>query len=310
LCATLRVDDAKAPRLAVLSAFPAELAPLVAAAEVRQTVSVGGRSYHLGTLRGVRIVLGLLGIGMVNATTRTRSVLAHFDVAGVVVSGVAGSPQRIGDVTVPTEWVRTGRHRALRANAALVELARQAADAPTLERCTPVPPGSGTIVCLPHVPVVVVGGRGESGDTFGGSALRCKPGAGDVFGCELPAPAIARAASADTQEAEAQAVDMETAAVARVASRRGVPYVAFRAVSDGAGDPLGLPGFPLQFFAYYRLAAANAAAGTVAFLERLARLDAGDPPTRRVCALLARGRWSRAGARLARMRPPSATAEP
>jgi hypothetical protein len=40
-------------------------------------------------------------------------------------------------------------------------------------------------------------------------------------------------------------------------------------VSDGTGDPLNLPGFPAQFFAYYRLAGRNAAAATVALLERL-----------------------------------------
>jgi len=61
---------------------------------------------------------------------------------------------------------------------------------------------------------------------------------------------------------------METAAVAREAQGRGVPFIAFRAVSDGAGDPLGLPGFPTQFFAYYRLAAHNAAAATTAFVTR------------------------------------------
>jgi nucleoside phosphorylase len=68
--------------------------------------------------------------------------------------------------------------------------------------------------------------------------------------------------------------DMETAAVAREAAARGLPFIGFRAVSDGVGDPLGLRGFPVQFFAYYRLAAQNAAAATIAVVERLA---AGTP---------------------------------
>jgi nucleoside phosphorylase len=67
---------------------------------------------------------------------------------------------------------------------------------------------------------------------------------------------------------------METAIVARAMAARGLPFIAFRAVSDGAGDPLDLPGFPAQFFAYYRLAARNAAAAAIAFVERLA--GAGD----------------------------------
>ena len=65
------------------------------------------------------------------------------------------------------------------------------------------------------------------------------------------------------------AQDEETAAVATVAAARGVPFLGFRAVSDGAGDPLGLPGFPVQFFFYRQLAADNAAIATMAFLAAL-----------------------------------------
>ena len=63
------------------------------------------------------------------------------------------------------------------------------------------------------------------------------------------------------------AQDMETAAVARVAARHGAPFLAFRAASDGGGDPLMLPGFPFQFFFYKQLAADNAAATALAFLR-------------------------------------------
>jgi len=47
-----------------------------------------------------------------------------------------------------------------------------------------------------------------------------------------------------------------------------LPFVAFRASSDGPGDPLGLEGF-LQFFAWYRLASRNAASATASFLAGL-----------------------------------------
>jgi hypothetical protein len=46
-----------------------------------------------------------------------------------------------------------------------------------------------------------------------------------------------------------------------------VPFLGIRAVSDGQGDPLHLPGFPFQFFVYRQLAGNNAAAVTVAFLR-------------------------------------------
>jgi hypothetical protein len=127
----------------------------------------------------------------------------------------------------------------------------------------------GPIVCLAHEPALLAGGIGESGDPFIGMRFPCAPGGGEVFGCELPEPT---ARTVGTSE-EPAAVDMETAAVARVATDHGISWVAFRATSDGAGDPLGLPGFPAQFFAYYPLAADNAAAAVEAFLARLAQSD-------------------------------------
>jgi nucleoside phosphorylase len=302
LCAAVS-DDPSAPRIAVLSAFPAELAPLVAAARVDETSTVDGRTYYLGTLDGVRVVLGLLGIGLVNASTTAESVLDRFDPVAIVVSGVAGSPERIGDVIVPTAWTLEDERRRVRANPALVQLAREAARTAVLERCTEVPT-SGMQVCLGFNPAIVVGGRGHSEDPFGGAAFPCTPGGDDVFGCEVPT--VAPRAVAREPEAE----DMETAAVAHAARRRRVPYVAFRAVSDGAGDPLGLPGFPAQFFAYYRLAAHNAAAGTRAFLVRLAGLPRARGARRRICALLARRRWRRVATLLRRhpARPRNRTA--
>src|SRR4029077_5533094 len=86
--ATKAADGA---RLAVLSAFPAELAPLVAAATVDTTVEADGRQSYLGRLEGVRVVLGPLGIGTVNAASRTTSVIGNFEPSGIILSGVAGS---------------------------------------------------------------------------------------------------------------------------------------------------------------------------------------------------------------------------
>ena len=68
----------------------------------------------------------------------------------------------------------------------------------------------------------------------------------------------------------AQAVgDMETAAVAKLAAENQIPFLAFRAVSDGGGDPLiasALIGFPVQFFIYQQLALPHSAR-KIAFLS-------------------------------------------
>lgn len=269
--------DGTPPMFAVLSAFPAELAPLLERADIEETIALeGGRVLRVGKIGRVPVVLGLAGIGLVNAAAMTRTVLERFEVAGVIVSGVAGSPLRIADVAVPLEWSLVG-DGTFAPPQRWLELAERMATSVSaeLERCT-VPPSrpSGGEVCMPFQPAVVVGGVGQSDDPFTG-AFPCQKNGTDVFACDVVTGSaftmqdgVFEAHGVADPEAPA-VVDMETAAIAREATARGVPFIAFRAVSDGAEDPLMLPGFLSQFFAYYRLAARNAAAAAVAFLERV-----------------------------------------
>jgi nucleoside phosphorylase len=292
ICTAVGEGPASAPYVAVLSAFPAELAPLVAAAAVQGTVEHGGRSYYVGRLGGVSVILGLMGIGMVNAERTAVSLLESVPVAAVLVSGVAGSPHRIGDVVLADRWMERDGARTYRTNRALAALAARAADrlAP-LEQCTPVPPAleDAPLVCMAHAPVVLHGGLGMSGDPFGEIALPCFEGGGEVYGCDLPA--VAAALRVPVLE------DMETAAVARVARARRVPFLGVRAVSDGEGDPLGDRTFPTQFNDYYKLAARNAGAVTAAVVGELGRL-ATARSGRRTCRLLGKGQWTRAARRI------------
>lgn len=280
-------DDGSAsqPFIAVLSAFPAELAPLVEQATVEETVEIDGRVFRVGRLGGIRVVLGMTGIGLLNAEAKTRGVLDHFDVTGVVVSAVAGSYLRIGDVAVPEKWTFADGEEYAPEPGWLARAEQIAAGAAVeLERCT-VPPSStsGELVCLSHQPMIFVGGLGLSNDPFGDSPVECQMDTQlypDVFGCDVVSEGDGAASSELRHDAfphpktsatePLAAEDMETAAIAREAAAHGLPFIAFRAVSDGEGDPLDLPGFPAQFFAYYRLAAQNAATATVAFLETFA----------------------------------------
>jgi nucleoside phosphorylase len=292
-------SSAKTPVIVVVSAFPAELAPLVAATAIDSTVEVEGRQYYTGRLNGVRVVLGLTGIGLVNADATARAVLEHFTPAALLMSGVAGSPERIADVVVPDDWMLGGGTDVFPVNAALAALAVRAKAAlpMPLAQCTLVPPGSptATLRCLGFEPEVVLGGHGVSSDPFNGMAFACAPGGGEVVGCELPAPSSGAIAAAVSTTPDIE--DMETAAVAKAAAERAVPFLAMRAVSDGAGDPLGDRGFPVQFFDYYRLAAENAALVTETVVGEVAKLRT-DKKGRRVCRLLAKRRWDKAAARL------------
>lgn len=268
----------------MLSAFPAELAAVLEHVMVEETMVVEDHIFRIGTLDGKPVIAAMTGTGLVNAATTTNLLLEHFQVSGVIVSGVAGSVFHIGDVAVPEAWhADDGTIYAVDPEWFALAEDIAANDHLALEDCTSLPRmPAHEPVCLPNQPVVVVGGFGRSSDPFGGRSYPCTAGGDDIFGCDVPPDSGAAAvfqphatqmgiADPDAPVAE----DEETAAIARAAQEHGVRFIAFRATSDGqgegAGDPLGLPGFPAQFFAYYRLAAHNAAAGAAALVKRLMR---------------------------------------
>jgi nucleoside phosphorylase len=301
LCATARK---RAAYFAIVSAYPAELAPIAAATQIQKTIAIDARPYYVGRLRGVHVLLGLTGIGILNATDRTQHLLARGNVAGLVMSGTAGTRHHIGDVVLASDLVEPGRPGVFHPNAALVALAQRAATRlpEPLDQCTLVPPGApdAVTVCLLFAPEVIFGGEAQSSDPFGTKPFSCTPGAGEIFGCELPpggTSATVRLPLHPRSITTVDVEDMESAAVARVARRHRVPFLAVRAGSDGGGDPRGNRGFPAQFFDYYRLAAHNAADVTRAIVAELGRL-AHDQSARGTCGLLARRRWNRAAKRI------------
>jgi nucleoside phosphorylase len=289
-----------ANRVLVLAAMPLELNPLTSRASINtaRTVRVEDRTFYPGRLAGRDVVLAMSGIGLVNAEQTASAAFAHFRCGfrAAVFSGVAGSRQNIGDVAVPRRWTRDGGKTWIGADRALLKTAAHLA----VPLAQDVPVGDAACLCpgvdaptpvhLDRTPKVVVGGDGVSSDTYGGKALPCVPGGGDIAGCApclLPSGSLQDAAAfaahapsladpgfvqgflappSPTSQADSQ--DQETAAVAQVARAHRTPFLGIRAVSDGAGDPLGLPGFPAQFFVYRQLAANNAAAVTLALLRQ------------------------------------------
>ncbi len=258
--------------IAIITAMPAELAAVLTFTDVTETRTIDGHIYRLGTIGGRRVVVTMTSIGLVNARTITTALLAHFDVAGIVFSGVAGSRYNIGDVTVPDTWTLRADGSSYPVDADWLALSRGLVGAPdvVLDRCTPRLADPTMNVCMPQMPTVVVGGVGLSADPFGRGAFFCEADNNDVYGCDIGGPAPRPPTfTLPADPMPPVAIDQETAAVARVAQMRGVRFIAFRGVSDGMGDPLMLPGFPGQFYAYYRLASHNAAVAAVRFLGRL-----------------------------------------
>lgn len=292
------------PRVLVLSAFPGELGPILAASTgPERRVVESGRPFYLGRIRGHDVIMAMTGIGLVNATQTTEAAFRRFRcITSVVFSGVAGGgPDNfIGDVTVPSRWTLDNGKTFRDVDPSMFALAAAVAGKGVrLERRTPlgdpacacIDPDLIKTVDLGRNPVIRMGGDGSSGDTFHGEAFPCIPFGGDVFGCEPcreqrrslqdlnrakgvtifadPQFILANLVQPPAASPTYVAVDMETAAAQVVADRHRTPFLAFRAMSDGHGDPLHLPGFPWQFFFYKQLAADNAATATIAFLEAL-----------------------------------------
>jgi adenosylhomocysteine nucleosidase len=187
------------------------------------------------------VVLSIVGIGPERATGATERALERFRVSAIVVSGIAGglsSSVRIADVTIPERWTRHDEDNApwFSADAKLLAAARVNRSA-SLRRC------HDAVLCR-DAPAVLIGGNGVTGARF------------------VEAPT---AAAALTARLSAVVTDMETASIAEVADKRDIPFIGVRAVSDIVAT--GRSGDLVE--QYEDLAADNAAATTVALLERI-----------------------------------------
>lgn len=274
------------PRVAVESAFDAELELLLGETRIEKQYVIDGTTYYLGRARGNDVVMYLSGVSMVNAAMKTQSPADYFNIERIVFSGIAGGVNpslHIGDVTVPAQWsqyleayfareteegvftppswvelqwpnfgmiypssvsvVQEGGEPDVYkemfwfpVDPEMLAVAEKVAASVDLAQCT----SDG--VCLSHDPVVKVGGNGVSGQAFVDNA-NFRDYAWRTF--------------------QADALDMETSAVAQVAYTNRIPYIAFRSLSDLAG---GGPG-ENEIGTFFQLAADNSANLVLAFLE-------------------------------------------
>jgi nucleoside phosphorylase len=303
--------DSSEQRTLVLSAFPAESDAVLAHTTLdRHPVVVADRRhFYLGSIGGKKVIVAMTGIGLVNATQTTETAFARFTrassiaVGAVVFSGVAGGSGRtsIADVAVPARWTQDNGATFHPVDPGMLATAQTLSV--TLEHVNTL--GNPIWLCknapnirlndLGRQPQLVVGGDGSSFDHNNGYAFPCIPNGGDVFGCQpcsapdrsllytgnffqaawpwLKNALIGNLNIASTSDPAFDATDNETAAAQAVADAHGVPFLAIRGISDGPGDPLGLPGFPFEFFCYKQIAADNAARVTAAFIPSWAGIS-------------------------------------
>jgi adenosylhomocysteine nucleosidase len=288
-CSTVSVLPPQAdatPRLAVISAFDAELVKLRAAAQISEVRVINGRSHYLGRLGGHDVVLLLSGFSMINAAMTTQALFDHFPVKGVIFSGIAGGVNpglRVGDVTVPAQWGNYQEQTFARETPAGWDPGRVTGDFKNFGMMFPrassvtvsggVPDKLQRRFWFPADAASLAVARKVSAKvrlsrcTVKGDCLDHEPrvvvGGNGVSGPTFVDNAAYRSWAWDTFHTDA--LDMETGAVALVAYVNRVPYIAFRSLSDLAGGGLGKNEGEI----FGGLAADNSAAVVIEYLKTL-----------------------------------------
>lgn len=203
--------------LAIIGAMQPELDLLQSRLERAASTQAGSVVFHHGYLNGREVVLVLSGIGKVNAAVATALVIRQFQPQYVINTGSAGGLAagiRVGDVVVGTEAAHHDvdvtafgyvpgqvpqQPARFRADGRLVEAAARAAAA--------------------FDDAAVHRGLVVSGDQFVSDS-------GKIAAIRRHFP-------------DAQAVEMEAAAIAQTCHQQGVPFVIVRAVSDAADEEAG-----------------------------------------------------------------------
>ena len=246
---------------------------------------INGNRFLTGRIEGQDVVLFQSGISMVNAAMTTQLALNHFDISGIVFSGIAGGVDPslvIGDVVVADRWgqyLETVFARETEDGFAIpgwmssdfanygmmftrnvgVVSARQ--DGPESRFWFPV--DDGYLALAAEVAEGIELSACNDENTCLGDPPQIIIGGSGVSGSSFVDNEAFREYVFETFGA--QVLDMESAAVAHVAYANEVPFIAFRSLSDLAGgsdDENELPVF-------FSLAATNSAAVVRAFLAAM-----------------------------------------
>jgi adenosylhomocysteine nucleosidase len=243
---TLRIVQAE-PVTAVLGAFEREVTLLEDRLTDRQEQEIEDIRFVTGRLNGQKVVVAWTGIGKVNAAMTTTLLIEHFKPQYIIFTGIAGAvnPElRPGDIVIAektahhdmgTVWpeglfVKGVKNRLdgmenpvfFPADKTLVTCAQRAADLIDMQRVE--------TIAGQRIPKIITGVI-VTGDSFIASTEKC---------AEL------------RKKLEADAVEMEGAAVAQICYQRQIDHLIIRSISDSADE-----GAVLDKQMFYILAAKN-----------------------------------------------------
>lgn len=245
--------EQKGGPLGLICAIPEEIAHFGAHFRAESTRDIAGFTFQQGSMDGRQVVLVEAGIGKVNAAVVSTLLLQVFGCRALLFSGVAGGVDpalAIGDVVVATRLVQHD-YGAL-AKGELKVYQPGVPPLPGFDEAHGYDLDQGLEakaraaldgLVLPALSAEATGGEARVPGIHFGTVLT-----GDQFlNCETSRDRLFRTFAA-------QAVEMEGASVAQVATRWGVPYLVVRSLSDLAGADSHM-----DFPAFCRAAAAGAA---------------------------------------------------
>ncbi|HUS72250.1 MAG TPA: 5'-methylthioadenosine/adenosylhomocysteine nucleosidase [Sedimentisphaerales bacterium] len=230
-CSSVFRGPTSKPTTAILGAFNKEVMMLEKQLTDKQQQRIEGMRFVTGRLHGKSVVVAWTGIGKVNAAMTTTLLIEHFRPSEVIFSGIAGgvNPQlQPGDIVIAAETAHHDMgilqedgfynrgvinpldgHRNpvyLPADERLLKLAEKAAEQVELETIK-------TTVGVRSPKIIK--GIIVTGDVFVASPAKC---------AEL------------REKLNADAVEMEGAAVAQICYQRQIPHLVVRSISDKADE--------------------------------------------------------------------------
>lgn len=210
-------------RLAILSALVDEQRGLIDHLQQREKVVHAGRSFWLGTLDGVPVVLTVSRIGKVSAATTATLLIERFGADAIVFTGVAGglgAGVKVGDVVVAEDFLQHDLDVS-----------------PLFPRYEVPAYGRSRFACDPALSQALAQSVSSAlAQDFASARLhRGLIASGDRFVCGAE-EATGLQQRLRTAGHEALAVEMEGAAVAQVCADHGLPFAAMRTISDRADD--------------------------------------------------------------------------
>jgi len=225
-----------------------------------QEQNIEGIRFVTGTLNGREVVVAWTGVGKVNAAMTTTLLIEHFKPEHIIFTGIAGAvnPElQPGDIVIAertahhdmgTVWPEGLFSKGVKspldgfenpvffyADEELVKIARRAAERVDL--------GQIRLLTGERTPRIITGVV-VTGDAFIASADKCK---------EL------------RKRLEADAVEMEGAAVAQICYQRRISHLVIRSISDNADE-----GAVLDKQTFYIMAVKNSAALVAEIVDLMA----------------------------------------